>query len=392
MKNDNSLKLLSGRCGFKPHLPGKCVRPTLLSAVLFLLIAGALLMAPQAVFAQAPTVSSVAITSDPGADKTYIFGEKVQVTVTFSESVTVDTTGGTPSIKVKFDSWNWPALYKSGSPGTAIVFELTLQQFDAVNGIRFLQNQLALNNQASTPGGNGTINATDDNTPADLNHAAVAADSNHKVDASGPSIVTDGTKITSTPELNSTYAKDEKIQVTVEWDQKAKLDTTLNNPYVILQVGSNARQAAYSSGTNTKKWIFAYTVATGDTDTDGIAINQFSIKILKNGNPVNATVKDEYGNTGYAYNLEAVLPSASHKVDSTTSVLPTITSIAFTSTPAKNKTYKKGDDIQATVTFNKAVTVDTTNGTPQLTLQIGTTNEDEIADYESGEWHQEVGF
>ena len=65
------------------YLPGKCV----LSAVLFLLIAGALLMTPQAAFAQAPTVSSIAITSDPGADKTYIFGEKVQVTVTFSESL-----------------------------------------------------------------------------------------------------------------------------------------------------------------------------------------------------------------------------------------------------------------------------------------------------------------
>ena len=305
--------------------------------------------------------------------------------------MTVDTTGGTPSIKVKFDSWNWPALYKSGSPGTAIVFELTLQQFDAVNGIRFLQNQLALNNQASTPGGNGTINATDDNTPADLNHAAIAADSNHKVDASGPSIVTDGTKITSTPELNSTYAKDEKIQVTVEWDQKAKLDTTLNNPYVILQVGSNARKAAYSSGSNTKKWIFAYTVATGDTDTDGIVINAFSIKIDQNGSTVNATVKDEYGNSGYAYNT-AVSASASHKVDSTTSILPTISSVAITSTPAKNKTYKKGDDIQATVTFNKAVTVDTTGGTPQLTLQIGTTNEDEIADYVSGSGTKKLVF
>ena len=36
-----------------------------------------------------PTVSSIAITSDPGDDDTYDAGDKIEVTVTFSENVTV---------------------------------------------------------------------------------------------------------------------------------------------------------------------------------------------------------------------------------------------------------------------------------------------------------------
>ena len=39
--------------------------------------------------AVAPTVSSIAITSDPGDDDTYVTGDEIEVTVTFSENVTV---------------------------------------------------------------------------------------------------------------------------------------------------------------------------------------------------------------------------------------------------------------------------------------------------------------
>ena len=116
------------------------------SAVLFLLIAGALLIAPQAAFAQGTTISSIAFTSDPGADKTYIFGEKVQATVTFSKAVTVTDSqnNGPPELELKFDNTTAKAKYKSGSPGTALVFEYTLQQNDAKNGIAIQANKLSL--------------------------------------------------------------------------------------------------------------------------------------------------------------------------------------------------------------------------------------------------------
>ena len=60
-----------------------------------------LLGLPSAAHAQqstAPTVSSVAITSNPGSDGTYGTGDIITVSLTFSEPVTLNTTYGTPYV------------------------------------------------------------------------------------------------------------------------------------------------------------------------------------------------------------------------------------------------------------------------------------------------------
>ena len=71
----------------------------------------------------------------------------------------------------------------------------------------------------------------------------------------------------------------------------------------------------------------------------------------------------------------------SNSVNGTTLTAPTVSSVAFTSTPAsgQNNTYKLNDVIDVTVTFNDAVTV---TGTPQIDLTIGSTVRQ--ADYKSG--------
>ena len=65
----------------------------------------------------------------------------------------------------------------------------------------------------------------------------------------------------------------------------------------------------------------------------------------------------------------------------TTLTAPTVSSVAFTSTPpsGQNNTYKLNDVIDITVTFNEAVAV---TGTPQIDLTIGSTVRQ--ADYQSG--------
>ena len=50
----------------------------------------------------APTVSSVAITSNPGSDRTYAEGDEIRVTATFSETVKVR---GTPRLTLRVGSW-----------------------------------------------------------------------------------------------------------------------------------------------------------------------------------------------------------------------------------------------------------------------------------------------
>ena len=54
-------------------------------------------------------MTGVAITSDPGDDDIYRLGETIQVTVTFSEAMDVDDTGGKPRLLINLDPnlfWN----------------------------------------------------------------------------------------------------------------------------------------------------------------------------------------------------------------------------------------------------------------------------------------------
>ena len=93
-----------------------------------------------------PTVASLAVTSDPGGDLTYQGGDAIEVTVTFSGSVTVDTSGGTPRIALTVGTATKHATYASGSPGTALVFAYTVASGDAdTDGIAVAANALEAN-------------------------------------------------------------------------------------------------------------------------------------------------------------------------------------------------------------------------------------------------------
>ena len=78
--------------------------------------------------ATTPTVTSVAVTSDAGSDDTYRKDDVIQVTVTFSEAVDVDTADGTPRLTIKMDpeyGEKW-ASYQGGSGSTTLTFTHTV--------------------------------------------------------------------------------------------------------------------------------------------------------------------------------------------------------------------------------------------------------------------------
>ena len=119
-----------------------------------------------------PTVSTVAITSNPGSDNTYAVGDAITVSVTFSEAVTVT---GTP--RVTLDIGGQPRYAKYTGAGSAtgqILFGYTVLIGDGdTDGVALQANSLALNG--------GMIQTTDDSTGATLTHAAMTF-ANHKVD------------------------------------------------------------------------------------------------------------------------------------------------------------------------------------------------------------------
>ena len=79
-------------------------------------------------------------------------------------------------------------------------------------------------------------------------------------------------------------------------------------PQLRLRVGSRNRTAGYDSGTGTASLVFAYEVADGDEDTDGVSIE--AGRITLNG----GTIEDEAENAA-VLDHEAVAPQVGHKVD-----------------------------------------------------------------------------
>ena len=115
-----------------------------------------------------PWVTGVAITSDPGADGVYARGDSIEVTATFSEAVNVDTTSGTPRLKIKMNPYIWWmygfwfgwdnaerwADYTGGSGTSELTFTYTVVEVNrSTRGVAVLESGLELNG--------GTIRSTD---------------------------------------------------------------------------------------------------------------------------------------------------------------------------------------------------------------------------------------
>ena len=130
--------------------------------------------------ATAPTIKSVSISSDPGNDDTYGTGDTIEITVHFSENVTVT---GAPQMKIDLGGENKTASYSSTN-GDEVEFSYTVVLGDSDDdGISIPANSIsivatALNVTGATIKDNAGIDAV-------ITHNAVAADSGHKVSGAG---------------------------------------------------------------------------------------------------------------------------------------------------------------------------------------------------------------
>ena len=134
----------------------------------------------------APTVTGIALTSTP-TYAAYHRSEGVEATVTFDAAVDIT---GSPQLELDFDGTAKAAACTAATNTTAMVCSYTVAPGDsAPNGIAIAANKLT----------GGTITATGDTTiSADLDHAAVPIDANHKVDGIRPTLVTTGSEAPTT--------------------------------------------------------------------------------------------------------------------------------------------------------------------------------------------------
>ena len=122
-----------------------------------------------------PAVTGVAVVSDAGDDDTYVLGDVIRVRVMFSETVSVS---GVPRLKIDMDPADWGekwATYERGGGTASLTFAHTVVEPNfSSQGIAVLADTLE-------PDGGGIASAAT-GAAADLSHAGLAHDAEHKVD------------------------------------------------------------------------------------------------------------------------------------------------------------------------------------------------------------------
>ena len=131
-------------------------------------------------------VSSIAFTSAPGADRNYGIGEDIEATVTFNAAVDIT---GTPQVGIQIggSSSIKQADCATATNTTTMVCSYTVVENDPTSaGLQIQANSVSLNG--------GTIYATGTTTDAaDLDHNALALNTQHRVDAIRPLLILTGT-------------------------------------------------------------------------------------------------------------------------------------------------------------------------------------------------------
>ena len=343
---------------------------------------------------KAPTISSVAITSNPDendadlgaysigrsggiivsssnwASGVYRIGDGVQVTVTFSEGVTVT---GSPHLELAIGSSNRTGEYES-TDGSAVAFSYTVAEGDSdSNGIAISASKLTLNS--------GSIRDSANND-ANLSHNALANQDDHKVDGVRPRI----SRLflaASTGGSDGAYSEGEEMIIVAEFTEDHPRGSVAGPPQIRLDFDGEETLAPWDISllfdSPRDYGIFGYVVEEGDLDSDGVAISANSIDL--NG----GFIRDPAGNDAILTH-SAVAASSVFVVDA---VAPTVSSIAITSDPGDDDIYGTGDKIEVTVTFSENMSLpasitcspDVVHCKAELELDIGGTAK--TADYQS---------
>ena len=277
----------------------------------------------------APTVSTVAITSDPGTDRTYAVDDEIQVTVTFSETVEVT---GTPQLRLELGGGRRTADYEGGSGTAALVFAYKVADGESdTDGMGIEADSLS----------GGTIRDEARNN-AELDHDGLAADSGHKVDGVRPRLAASGGAVVDGTRLTLTY--DEALD---GGSRPVSGDFTVSG-------GDRARAV---TGVRVNGSAVELTLDVGAEHGEA----GIQVSYTPGANPI----QDVPGNDAEALSREAV----TNDTPDTTS--PTVSSLAITSNPGGDQIYAAEDEIEVTVTFSETVVV---TRTPRMRLRVGSRN------------------
>ena len=313
--------------------------------------------------AVAPTITDVVLDSVQGETNALLsVGDSVTFGLVFSKDIYVEMQGGVPGVLLDVGGVQKIARYTHGSGSGTLYFTYLVEEGDRdQDGITLVADSLFLDGSSITDlAGNS----------AGTQHGAVLADSEYGVDTDIPYVLS----LAAVPAQGHDWLTlGQSVQIAVKFSKAVEVGTGAGIPGVLLDIGGVERLAHYVSGSGSDELIFSYEVQAGDTDADGVAIPEDGIRLA------GGVIADLAGNAADLA-AAAVLDDAFVKVDATTAQIQSVeVSDVATSAPGW---LRLGDSVSFSVTFDKAVVVDTALGEPHLRIMLG--GEERFATFAGG--------
>ena len=241
--------------------------------------------------AEALAPQPVPLTAEfPASDHTSLVhtgaGDAPQVIVAFNQPV-VDFSASSPSISVQGATIESVLSHiVAGEPANAYVVTLTPAG----------TSDITVGLVADQPCADGGICTAGETLLSEVPASHVI-----RADTTPPTV--SNIEVSSDPGTDRTYAVDDEIQVTVTFSETVEVTGT---PELRLELGGGQRTGTYQGGSGTAALVFGYTVAAGESDTDGVGVEADSLS--------GGTIRDGAGHNA-VLGHEAVTPQAGHKVD-----------------------------------------------------------------------------
>lgn len=313
-----------------------------------------------------PTVNRFTLSSLP--TKTYVVDEIISFELTFPFEMTIGTSSGTPRVKITIGSTIRYATYVPQTDLKKLVFQYTVLSGDQdTDGVEF--NALELNGSTLKFSLNDVLQDCDTSTLSSITLTST------KVDTTGPTVNSLSLVTGNYPRLH--HLGDE-IRFVVTYSEAVFVTGT---PKFVLTLSSGTSiDVNFSAGSGTNTLVFSFSVGSNHVALSGY--NSMSAAIALNG----GTLKDAVGN-----NASLDLSSQTSAVLASSIFYPFDGEIPFVSSiiVPEDKTFVASESLDFILTFNREVTV-TTSNKPYLALTIGTTTR--RAQYYSGSGTRSIIF
>jgi hypothetical protein len=299
--------------------------------------------------ASGPAVTGVSSTSANGV---YTIGDSLAVVVSFDTSVTVDTTGGVPTLWLETGAVDRHASYVSGSGSTQLAFTYLVQEADQSLDLDYVSTiALALNGATIRAGGLDAVLTL----PAPASVQSLGGQQNLVIDAVRPAVTS-----VAVP-ANATYIAGQILDFTVNWSEAVVVNTSQGVPSIAIALTTGGPMSAtYLAGSGTSALTFRATVQPGQEDTDGIVVGALAL--------ANGRITDAPGNDATVA-LQNVAPTVGVRIDARAPGLA-VSAPSVPSTTTGPVSFDVTYDGAATVTLTTADVTLLSTGTATGTIAV----------------------